>query len=81
MKKFFKDMLSNSEGVSSKRIIAFMCVIVLIIQIALSYINLPISENNLKVIQQIVDCFEMIILFVLGYSTIENIKSVFKKEN
>ena len=74
MIQFLKDLITSGTGTSSKRFIALTLVAVLILCTIPLYFNLQITEKNAELLSQIFDIMQVIILFILGYSTIEKFK-------
>lgn len=74
MIQFLKDLITSGTGTSSKRFIALILVGVLILCTIPLYFNLQITDKNSELLSQLFDIMQVIILFILGYSTIEKFK-------
>lgn len=71
---FFTKILSSKSGKSSKRFIALVCVGALLLIAVGAFMPINITQNSLTILEQLISAFLTIILFVLGYSTIEKFK-------
>lgn len=74
MIQFLKDLITSGTGTSSKRFISLILVGVLILCTIPLYFNLHITDKNSELLSQLFDIMQVIILFILGYSTIEKFK-------
>lgn len=74
MIQFLKDLITSGTGTSSKRFISLILVAVLILCTIPLYFNLQITDKNSELLSQLFDIMQVIILFILGYSTIEKFK-------
>ena len=74
MIQFLKDLITSGTGTSSKRFISLILVGVLILCTIPLYFNLQITDKNAELLSQLFDIMQVIILFILGYSTIEKFK-------
>lgn len=86
MKTFMQKLISFISGIfkagspeSSKRVIAFICLLGLLIMAGLNYF-FEIKANNKEIAAQIISCFEFIILFAMGFTAFENVSDIFKNK-
>lgn len=77
MKQFFLDLIKSQSGTSSKRFIALVLIGVIILCTIPLFFGLQLSEKSSELLSQLFDIMQFVILFTLGYSTIEK----FKKPN
>lgn len=68
-----KDFFSANSNESMKRLIAFICVVALLL-IAFLTFNFGLNKNQTEIILSIVSVLQIIIIFALGFTSIEKFK-------
>jgi heme/copper-type cytochrome/quinol oxidase subunit 4 len=73
MKDFILNFFRSKSNESSKRLIAFMFSVTLIV--------IAFITNSEKILEQIITALSYLIALSLGLNMAENISNIFKKEN
>ena len=73
MKKFLSGFLKSKTNESSKRAIAFLFSITMVV--------IYFFSNDLKIRELLIYCYTVLIALLLGLATAETIVGIFKKDN
>ena len=73
MKKFLSGFLQSKSNESSKRAIAFLFSITMVV--------IYFFSNDLKIRELLIYCYTVLIALLLGLATAETIVGIFKKDN
>ena len=73
MKKFLSGFLQSNTNESSKRAIAFLFSITMVV--------IYFFSNDIKIRELLIYCYTVLIALLLGLATAETIVGIFKKDN